>query len=152
MADDDRSFFDVNLAVDDENACSPKVPDQPSWRGVLIRAPSRVPFRRGAPRDDHGAFTTFPICGYYFVDVAPDPAKRGVVLTAVDRAHGKTYSGEITSLDDTPVVPPPRSSPVPKSQLKGLAVGRHFNANLLWFKGQVSNEVTVELYEPPPEH
>ena len=149
-----------------ENVCSPKAPG-PNWRGVLIRAPLRASLGPAAPRDAHGAFGVIPICGYYFVDVTADPAARGVVLVALDPARGNSYRGEITLPDDDPVVPPPRSRPVPKKQLERLAVGRYFNANLLRFvalpptpavyrvhaeyKGHVSNEVTIELYEPWPE-
>jgi hypothetical protein len=159
----DRVFFEVSLESDGANACSPRYPG-PNWLGIVIRAPSRAPFRREALPDAHGAFATIPICGFYQVPVIPDPAKPGVVLTAVDRATRKTYSGMITSLDPSPVVPPRRTSPPPSpSELKGLSVGCHFNTNLLWFvkvpaapavyevfatfKGQTSNKVTVELFE-----
>jgi hypothetical protein len=162
MTEADRVFVEVDLDSNQSNACSPADPG-PSWRGILIRAPSRAPLRRDAPPDRHGAFATIPICGYFLLDVIPDPTDPGFVLTAVDRATRKSYSGEISSLDESPVEPPPPSPPRSPSELKGLAAGGYFNTNLLWFvelpaapavyevvatfKGQTSNKVTVELFE-----
>lgn len=165
MTDADEAFFQVDLESSSESPCSPRPPG-PSWRGVLIRAPSRAPFGKGVPPGGHGAFATIPICGYTLVEAGGEPGQ-GIVLTAVNRATGKRYSAPLVTPEEGTVAPEPIRAPVHPSRLQGLASGGHFNTNLLWtldlprapavyeiqaqLKGYTSNMVTVELYDASPD-
>ena len=81
MGIDDKMFLEVELNSLEENACSPKAPDE-SFRGLLIQAPTRVSFKKGEPVGDRGAFAAIPVCGYYHVDL-PFPTKADNLIEAM---------------------------------------------------------------------
>lgn len=159
MTEADAAFARVDLETETPSACSP-APPPPDWRGVVIRAPSVVRLARGVAPDRYGAAITIPICGYLCVDLVPDPPRGDVVLVAVDRASGARRSGELRSLDPSPVLPPPPRPKLRPSEIAG-SVGHYFNTNLAWFvpvplapatyavhaeyRGYTSNEVVVRV-------
>jgi hypothetical protein len=131
----DREFAAVELNSLEPNACSPRPPDD-AFRGVLIRAPSRVTFKESERVGRFGAFAAIPICGYYQLELAALPPCDDVVqamrLVAVDVATGEEHSGHMVDAD--PGEPPPIEEPPPTAEeLEGLSVGGYFNPNLADF-------------------
>lgn len=159
---DPKSFLDVPLNRKGRHACSPPKPG-PDWLGVIIRAPRLVKFQRGEVVGNYGAFAAIPICGFYRVEVRweenPDPLK----LVVVDRRTGQALSGPIIELDPSPIVPPPKGTPIDPQKTKGQTSGSYFNPNLadyvalphtsatydvhVEFREYKSNVVTIELIE-----
>lgn len=156
MAVDDSTFAKVRLNSNEPNPCSPH-PPAGDWRGVVIQAPAQVKLQRvnGMAR-----VPAIPVCGYYLVDVVPNPDGDRLRLVAVDR-KGRVFAGEVVSHDRSPDEPPPPSEPLSAEDLKGLASGGYFNPNLAEFvalpaaparyqvhvelKGHESNVVTIAV-------
>ena len=160
---DPKIFLDVPMNVSTQHACSPPDPG-PRWRGVVIRGPRWVTFKKGETVGEHGAFVAIPICGYFMVDVQPG-AIEPMKLIAQDRASGRIFAGPIIELDRSPDEPPPEAPPLDPAEAKGLASGGYFNPNLadfvalpraagrydvhVEFRGFQSNVVSIELVEAP---
>ncbi len=164
---DQEVFLNAPLNSYERNACSPKKPDDPAWRGILIQAPERVVFKPGVKVGEHGAFAAIPVCGVYMADV-PFPIVEDVLkLVATDKRTGKTYSGPIIELDTSPQVPPPAAPPLTKKDVEGMASGKYFNPNLADYvrlpaspaiydvyvelRGIRSNTVTIEVTDKEPD-
>jgi len=152
---DDSLFQQVPLDTNTQAACSPTDPGI-DWRGVLIRAPSRIVL----PKENSEQTLIIPICGLYLVDVAntfrhPGPK----ILIAVDSTSGKTYKGALVKRPRERIIPPPPSRPVnPNSK---AAFGNYFNVNAadyivlplqpahyrlkIEYAGYQSNEVVIEI-------
>jgi hypothetical protein len=161
---DPQDFLDVPLNQNQPHRCSPTQKD-PRWRGVLIRAPSRVSFKEGESVGDRGTFAAIPICGYFHMDLRLDIPLDPMLLVAVDRKTKQVFSGPIVELDESPEIPPPDELPVTEEQIKGMAGGGYFNPNLadfvelpqvsatydvhLEYRGFDSNVVTIELVKEP---
>jgi hypothetical protein len=160
-------FADVPLNANERHACSPPQP-APDWRGVVIRAPSRVAFKPGETVGQHGAFVAIPICGYFSVEANFAGANEPMKLIAVNRRTGQSYSGPIVELDSSPEEPPPEEDETyTPQQLAGLASGGYFNPNLtdyvalpaeaatyaiqVEFRNYKSNVVVVEVATLPPQ-
>ncbi len=159
---DPQTFLEVPLNSREKHACSP--PEQPpSWRGVVIRAPRQVRFKKGEVFGNSGAFAAIPICGFFFVDAQFQGVDEKMNIISQDRGTGRIFSGPLIELDASPDEPPPvESSPDPE-QLKGIASGGYFNPNLadfisfphipatydvhIEFRGFKSNVVTIEIRE-----
>lgn len=158
-------FADVPLHSNEPHACSPAEPP-PDWRGVTIRAPSRVSFKRGEVAGPYDSFAAIPICGFFFVDAQLHGADEPMQLIAVDQQSGQRYSGAIVELDPSPEDPPPDDDePVPADAYAGIASGGYFNANLpdyvdlpvqsavyrvhVEFRNHQSNAVLIELVLEP---
>jgi len=160
MEIDEKLFLDVQVNTDDVNPCSPPMPNDFEWRGVIIRAPKRVVFKKGK-RSRDGAFAVIPICGYCVVNITPSTSP--IILFAIDKMNNKKYSGELIDLDSSHREQPPRQKPISPDEIEGLAVGSYFNPNLADFvkipekpavydvyveyRGYRSNTVTIELVE-----
>ena len=160
---DPKVFLDVPLNQNVPHACSPPAPLS-TWRGVVVRAPARILFKRGEKVGPNGAFAAIPICGYFRVDVQLG-SKEPMTLVAVARASGKVFSGPIVETDPGLMIPPPAAPPLTEEDVKGTASGGYFNPNLVdfvplppgpgtydvhvEFRQFKSNVVTIELVETP---
>jgi hypothetical protein len=159
---DPKLFLEVPLNTNERNPCSPP-PTDPSWRGIVIQAPSKVSFKRGAPVGETKAFAAIPVCGVYRVDVPFPPVKSNLMLFARDKKTNKIYSGPVIELDDSPFEPDPDSRPLSAEDVKGMSVSQYFNPNLADFvdlpeapgvyevhvmlREMRSNAVTIEIVE-----
>jgi len=159
---DPKLFLGVPLNTFERTQCTPPQPDI-SWRGVVIRAPLKVSFKRGIHIGRTKAFAAIPICGLYVLDVLWPLAEDVVLLVARDIRRGKIYSGAIVNIDPSPEKPPPERPPLRKEDVEGMATGRYFNPNLADFvklpqepgiyevyaevRGNRSNVVTIEIVE-----
>lgn len=164
---DPKDFLDVPLNSKQRHGCSPAIPPDPKWRGVVIRAPRQVWFKPGEIIGRMGAFAAIPICAYHLVDVRPENPPPPMILVAMNRRTGQVFSGPITESDPSPRVPPPvQGPPLTARQVQGLSSGGYFNPNLadfvelpqesatydihVEFREFKSNTVTVELIKSPP--
>jgi hypothetical protein len=164
---DPKEFLDVPLNSKQRHGCSPAIPSDPKWRGVIIRAPRQVWFKPGEIIGRMGAFAAIPICAYHLVDVVAGGPPAPIILVATNRRTGQVFSGPITESDPSPRMPPPvQGPPLTARQVQGLASGGYFNPNLadfvplpqesatydihVEFREFKSNVVTVELIETPP--
>jgi len=147
---DPRIFLGVPLNTLSRSACSPPDPG-PAWRGIVIRAPSRVTFRRGETVGDHGAFTAIPICGYLAIDVRLDRPSEPAKLVARDRNTGRVFSGAVVELDPSPELPPPDEPPLTPEEVQGTAGATYFNYNLADYVPlphvAASYDIHAELWE-----
>jgi hypothetical protein len=155
-----QEFLSVPLNVSQQHRCSPTQAD-PRWRGVLLRAPTRVRFKEGERVGGFGAFAAIPLCGFFRVDIRLDVPPEPFKLVAVDKRTGQVFSGAIVERDPSPEFPPPVDLPVTRRQVEGMAGGGYFNPNLadfvelprasatydvhVEFRGHRSNVVTIEL-------
>jgi len=160
-------FENVPLNTYQESPCSPELPG-PLWRGIIIRAPGKVLFKKGEVVPDetgwYMAFMKIPVCGLYMLQPPAEKDLGFLKIVAQDKKTGRAYSGDVYDKDPSPIVPQPDSE---KSRKAGRnrpdAIGRYFNPNLaafvslpqepavyevyVEFWGHRSNVVTVELEE-----
>lgn len=159
---DPQIFLDVPLNENQPHRCSPSEP-APSWRGVVITAPTRVRFKKGDAVGPTRAFAAIPICGYFRADIRLDRPRQPMRLVAINLRTADEFTGPIVDLDSSPSVPDPDAQPVRAEDVKGLVGGGYFNPNLAdyvalpqtsgayrvhveWNEFR-SNEVTVDLVE-----
>lgn len=165
---DPRVFLQVPLNTFNQTVCTPEQPGDPSWRGILIRTPTRVFFRRGKGVGETKAFAAIPVCGLAYLDVLfPVPLEpEPILLVAKDRRTGKVYSGHIVEVKASPKEPQPPAPSLSQEDVKGLASGTYFNPNLADFvkipefpgeydvhveiRGIRSNVVRIEVVEGTP--
>jgi hypothetical protein len=163
MTKQDKKFFEVELDTNSPNDCTPELPDDDEYLGIMIAAPSRAPFKLGEPVGARGSFANVPICGAFVMDIPSPPTDEPMMFHVVNRATGDEYEGPIVMADEVTDIPPPEDTPVPAEDLEGMSVTGYFNHNLvdyvplpvgpavydvtvLW-RGKKSNTVTVELFE-----
>lgn len=162
--DDDELFAGVVTNENGPNACSPHQED-PSWTGILIRAPSRVELPAAAFGEGRRLAGTIPICGYSHLEaLALKKAGKPMVLVAEDARTKDRFAGEVHTLDENRLIPPPAQlGQPPDEDLQGLRIGTYFNPNLLDFvalparpatylvhaeqAGATSNAVTIAIAE-----
>jgi hypothetical protein len=161
MTIDDSAFHTVPLNTREPHACSPTDPGG-NWRGILLRAPSRVVLpAHGA---SHGV-PTLPLCGLYLLNASNVMGQAPMMLVVTDQHSGQVYRGAVVERDSNPEAPPPPSAPLDPAQLATLAIGSHFNLNvatyvelphrparyqvLIEFAGQQSNRVDIAVVAPP---
>ena len=143
------NFDEVPLGSDEENACTPKEPEDINWTGILIQSPREVELGEGA---------NLPLCGRLQLPASDGAPMKLVALRAGadEPLDGVIYvsSGD---LEDGP----PDGPPLSPEDLAGLLVGGVFNHDAFVFVPQMavpgtwkvsiqvgkwtSNEVTVEL-------
>lgn len=159
---DPKLFLGVPLNTFERTQCTPPEPDL-SWRGVVIQAPRKVSFKRGARIGETKSFAAIPICGLYVLAVSWPLEEDVILLVARDIRTEKIYSGPIVNLNPRPEAPHPGRPPLRKEDVEGMATGRHFNPNLADFvklpeepgifqvyaevRGNRSNVVTIEIVE-----
>ena len=159
---DPTHFLGVPLNTFERTQCTPPEPD-PSWRGVVIQAPRRVSFKRGARIGESKAFAAIPICGLYVLAVSWPLEEDAILLVAKDIRTERSFSGPIVRLNPGPEAPHPGRPPLRKEDVARLASGRYFNPNLADFvklpeepgiyqvyaevRGHRSNVVTIEIVE-----
>lgn len=153
-------FQQVPLDTNEQTACSPEDPGI-NWRGVLIRAPSRIILPD--KNFDYSALV-IPICGLYLVDVAQTFRNPGPkMLVVVDNTSGQTYRGALIKRVAEPTVPPPQSKRINPSTKASF--GGYFNVNVaayvelprqtaryrlkIEYAGYQSNEVDIAVVEHP---
>jgi hypothetical protein len=129
---DPKEFREIPLNTFEQTKCSPPEPD-PSWRGIAIRGPRRVGFKRGVRVAEARAFAVIPICGLYRLDVLFPVGEDAIELFAEDRRTGRVYSGTVVETDSSPAEPHPGRPPLRKEDVEGMATGRYFNPNLADF-------------------
>jgi hypothetical protein len=103
------------------NACTPRV-DDPAWRGIVLRAPSRVVL-------EDGERAIVPVCGYAMLDVPPQPGPP-MTLHALT-GSGEHFFGPIGRRDGNPEIPPPKMAAFDPSQLAGLAAAAFFTCDAI---------------------
>lgn len=157
---DDKLFAQVPLDTTLKTACSPEDPGV-EWRGVLVRAPSRVILSKKLL--EYSEFI-IPLCGLYLVnamDTVQHPGPR--ILVMIDDTSGKTYKGALVKADPHPTIPAPKWRP-PNPSTK-LAFGNYFNVNAaayvalpiqparyrvrVEYAGYHSNEVIIVVVDRP---
>lgn len=174
MTLDDRDFLSVIPNTLGPTQGSPSRPADPAFRGIVIRAPRKVAFKKGAIADRDVGFALVPICGYYRLDLLlPDrysDLHEAIVLVATDLDRKEVFSGR-TADPDLLVPPPGEPASTPggeQSYQSGPHVyGGYFNPNLVQYarlprrsatyevhaelegSGVRSNRVTIELVETP---
>jgi hypothetical protein len=157
-------FAAVPLHTSEQHACSPEEPPL-DWRGVTIRAPTRVSFKREERAGPDASFA-IPICGYLLLDAELHGSDSPMTLVAVESRSGRRYAGAMLEQDPSPEVPPPDDyEPLPDEAYADLASGGYFNANLsdyvtlpvesaeyrvhIELRNHRSNVVTIELVLEP---
>jgi hypothetical protein len=160
MINDENLFQQVPLDTNEQTSCSPADPGF-DWRGVVIRAPSRVVLPEKSLQ--HSPLI-IPICGLYLVDVANISRHPGPKIAVVaDEVLGQVYKGELIKRRREPTIPRPPSPPLDPSA--NLAFGDYFNVNIaayvtlplqparyrvkIEYAGYHSNEVTIVVVERP---
>jgi hypothetical protein len=163
----DDVFKNAPLNSNEKAPCSPPEPE-PTWRGIVIRAPQEVTFKTGDRVDEYGAFAVIPICGFHLMDVPAEPVEEPMVVVAVEKETGAKLIGPIVELDISPEIPPKIDDEPPSPEaLEGVASGGYFNRNLANFvdlpqipatydvhiewRGFKSNVVTIKLVEETEE-
>lgn len=157
----DEAFKHVPLNTNEQNACSPPEPE-PSWRGIVIRAPSTGYFRRGRTGI---AFDPIPICGLYALDATSIAFGSALEVIVFDSASSDTLRGQLGEDDPNPSKPPPEAEPLDPKLLEGVVVQTFFNSDLaraVALPGRPgayevavelgrfrSNRVRIELVEAP---
>lgn len=153
---DESQFQRVPLDTNEQTACSPEDPGF-DWRGVVIRAPSRVMLPSNSE-------LVIPICGLYLVDTAKTLKHPGPkVLIIIDSVSGQIYKGPLVKPILEPTIPPPPSRSISPSTKS--AFGGYFNVNAaayvdfpkrparyrlkIEYAGYQSNEVTISIVEQP---
>ena len=160
MTIDDSVFHNVPLNTHEPHACSPTDPGG-NWRGILVRAPSRV-----APREhETHAALTLPLCGLYRLGAASVMGQKPMTLVITDHDSKQVYRAEVIEQDSSPEEPPPPSAPLDPAELATMTIGSHFNLDVttyvalpagpahydivVEYAGQRSNQVSIVVLGPP---
>lgn len=113
----------AGIALDTfEPTPSTPVVSDPAWRGIVIRAATRVAVA-GAER------AIVPVVGYAMLDVprTPLPPMALNVLTSA----GEHYVGPIVPQDEDPPAPPPPHAGFSAEDLEGVAAAAYFACDLV---------------------
>ena len=164
MITDDKLYEQIPFGSDERTACSPEDPGPGfSWRGILVRAPSRVilPSRDAPP----SAFI-IPLCGIYTINLGKAIRHPGLqVLIVTDDATGQTYRGNIVYPEADLLIPPPRSAPLKAEDFDHQAFGGYLNVKIaahvalplrpahykvkVEWSGYQSNAVSINVVQRP---
>src|SRR5437868_3449801 len=98
----DAEFDDVMPFQRLHNACTPELPDDPSFRGIRIAAPRRVPLQ-GKP-DGRGNFARAVVCGAMHMDSnylgAAENFLPFLKLVAVNGRTHQAHAGTVPGIPD----------------------------------------------------
>ncbi|MFC4929975.1 hypothetical protein [Massilia sp. GCM10023247] len=160
MTDDDKLFEQVPFGKNERTVCSPEDPGPGfDWRGVLVRAPSKVVL----PDEDAPSSTLIiPLCGIYTINLAKAIRHPGrQVLIVTDESTGQTYRGQIVDRDPNPLIPPPPTRRLRAEDYEHQAFGGYLNVDVASYvtlplqparyrvkvewSGYESNEVSVAV-------
>ncbi len=127
MTFDDKRFAEVELNSLGPSACSPEVPADRSFRGIIIVAPKLIFF---SPRQLSAL--TIPVCGFLRQEALrmPDGGAETMRIVVVNQETGDEYSG-YPVFSDMPEPPPPDENPIRPEELEGIVVGVYFNFDLM---------------------
>lgn len=161
---DDKAFEQVPFGKNERTVCSPEDPGPGfDWRGVLVRAPSKVVLPdRNAP----SSTLIIPLCGIYTINLAKAIRNPGLkVLIVTDESTGQTYQGEIVYRDPNLLIPPPPTARLRAEDYEHQAFGGYLNVNVASFvtlplhparyrvkvkwSGYESNEVIIAVVQRP---
>jgi hypothetical protein len=164
MTNDDKLFEQVPFGKNARTVCSPEDPGPGfDWRGVLVRAPSKVIL----PNQDAPSSTLIiPLCGIYTINLAKAIRHPGrQVLIVTDDFTGKTYRGEIVDRDPNLLIPPPPTRRLRAEDYEHQAFGGYLNVNVASYvalplrparyrvkvewSGYKSNEVSIAVVQRP---
>ncbi|MBD8528855.1 MULTISPECIES: hypothetical protein [unclassified Massilia] len=166
MTDDDKLFKQVPFDKNEKTVCSPEDPGPGfDWRGVLVRAPSKVVLPdKNAP----GSTFIIPLCGIYTINLAKAIRNPGLqVLIVTDDSTGKIYQGKIGDRDRDPdlLIPPPPTPRLRAEDYEHQAFGGYLNVNVASYvalplqparyrvkvewSGYESNEVRIAVVQRP---
>jgi hypothetical protein len=122
----DQVFQSVVLNSEEEFECSPVVPQDVEWRGILIRAPKVVEclIEKGRVK------SKIPICAYYFLEMDREFSVSPFVLVARDVDTGIIYKGPMLEVDDGYEIPPPGDDDTLGDTAPAGAIGGYANPNL----------------------
>jgi len=149
MPSTEMNFDAVPLGTDEENACTPKEPEDITWTGILIQAPSQLVLAEGA---------RLPLCGRLQLAATDGGAMKVVALL---EGEEEPLEGAVFEASEDLEDAPPPGPPLDPELLEGLLVGGIFNHDAFAFVPKMatagtwvvwvqvgdlsSNQVTVEL-------
>lgn len=119
-------FSSVEVNVEGRASCSPSPPADPSWVGILIKAPASVKTLDDAP-------AVVPVCVFAVLPIiVPDPPP--MTLVAIDRDTGARYQGPAFTRPPPPddAVPDPTPSrPRTPQEVAGFFGSSRFTTDLV---------------------
>jgi hypothetical protein len=160
MTNDDKLFDQVPFGKNERTVCSPEDPGPGfDWRGVLVRAPSKVFLSN---LDAPSSTFVIPLCGIYTINLAKAIRNPGPqVLIVTDDSTGETYRGKVIDRDPNLLIRPPPSPHLRAEDFEHQAFGGYLNVNVasyvtlplqparyhvkIEWSGYESNEVSVEV-------
>ncbi len=119
-------YDDVPFGTHERSACSPPVPEDVAWRGVVIQARSHVAFVPSRPAAS-GRFAVVPVCGYSMIDLPKLMDGQAMQLIFTDTATKQVFRGPVLEVDDNPQEPPPERAPIDPATPANMATGGYFN-------------------------
>jgi hypothetical protein len=164
MMTDDKLFDQVPFGKNERTVCSPEDPGPGfDWRGVLVRAPSKVVLP-----DQDAPSSTFiiPLCGIYTINLAKAIRNPGLqVLVVTNDSTGQTYRGKVVDRDPDLRIPPPPTPRLRAEDYEHQAFGGYLNVNVTSYvalplqparyrvkvewSGYESNEVSIAVVPRP---
>ena len=131
MSFNDKMFENVELDTLEPSPCSPEIPDDPSFQGILINAPRKVTFKRRKRIGFKRVVASIPICGYLqqLVSKIPEEGDEALLIVAINKKTQKEYSGYMV-YPEMEEPPPPDEQPLTEEEIEDLSIGIYFNPNL----------------------
>jgi hypothetical protein len=145
----DQDFDAVPAGSLTDNACSPRIEDDPRFRGIRIAAPQKVALE-GKP-DEYGYFARVIICGAYQLDSnylgLRERFLPRVLIVAVDLKRHLAFAGRAHTLLNAEMGPDPfQGEMLNDREWKGRFITEFFNPNLVAELGLPREEADYAVY------